>query len=120
MWGEGTYEGLRKIDPVMLIIQGCVCGGVIYISCSDLIAREFQGSQDINPRDVRDDGAKRRNQICISAFKLFHVMLGAAFVLAFFTAGGSDLTGLDSTVRDSLGQYADLSKVDIKVPKVSY
>ena len=40
MWGEGD-TGLRKIDPVMLIIQGCTCGGVIYISCSDLIAREF-------------------------------------------------------------------------------
>lgn len=47
-------------------------------------------------------------------------MLGAAFVLAFFTAGGSDLTAIDSTVKDKVGSELDLSKVEVKVPKVSY
>lgn len=50
MWAE-LGEDLRKTDPAILCIQGVVCGAIIYIACSDLIAREFQASQDINPND---------------------------------------------------------------------
>ena len=43
MWGIGD-EGLRETDPLILIVQGVVCGGLIYLSACDLIAREFQAS----------------------------------------------------------------------------
>lgn len=50
MWAN-LDEHIRKSDPAILCIQGGVCGALIYIACSDLIAREFQASEDINPND---------------------------------------------------------------------
>lgn len=40
MWA-GFEDDMRKTDPLILCIQGVVCGAIIYLACSDLIAREF-------------------------------------------------------------------------------
>lgn len=50
MWAD-LGDDIRKSDPSILCIQGVVCGALIYIACSDLIAREFQASEDVNPND---------------------------------------------------------------------
>lgn len=109
MWAE-FEANIRKSDPAILCIQGAVCGAIIYMACSDLIAREFQASEDINVNDSREESEKNCQQRIISCFKWFFVVLGCVFLLALFTVGGQDLTDPDKRLQD---------QVQIDLPKSS-
>ena len=52
MWAEEDI--IYKSDPAICVIQGIVCGAIIYLACSNLLAREFQAANDINEFDRRD------------------------------------------------------------------
>jgi len=50
-----------KSELTFIIVQGLVCGFLIYFACSDLIANEFFTSKDINENDESDDDSKKCN-----------------------------------------------------------
>ena len=101
MWADFS-EDIRETDPTILCIHGVICGAMIYYACSDLIAREFQASDDINQHDERPEGKKAMQQRCISLIKLLFVVLGSAVMLFFFTLGGPDLTTPHTEVNQEL------------------
>lgn len=109
MWA-GYEDEIRKSDPAILCVQGSVCGAIIYIACSNLLAREFQRTDDINPYDMRENNSKVHHQGCINFVKFIFVLMGISTILLIYTIGGSDLTTPDQQIKNKVKFDLGLNK----------
>lgn len=88
------------LEITLASVQSVICGIFVYISCSNLISKEFQSSDDISKEDPREWSEINKHQKCISLVKLLFVLLGFVLVVVLFTFGGQDLTNLDPVLKD--------------------
>ena len=93
-------ENQMKSELSFIIVQGLVCGFLIYFACSDLIANEFITAKDVSENDESSEDSKKCQQRCIASFKMTFVLFGVALVLATFTMGGLNNVSPDNLIKD--------------------